>query len=62
MNPDTQLTIALVVIWSVALAATYGACVHDPLSKFLRKLRSVNRRGHRKALYLSINHSVRRMK
>ena len=62
MRPETELTIALLVVWSLALAVTYRACLHDPLTRFLKKLKSANRRTHRKALYLSVNHSIRRWK
>ncbi len=61
MNPNLELYAALVVVWAIALALTYRWCVHDTLRSFLRSIRG-NRRVHRKALYLSVNHSIRRMK
>jgi hypothetical protein len=55
MTPDTELHLALTVVWVITLAVTYRLCVRDSLREFIRAIRTANRRTHRRAGLLSIS-------
>jgi hypothetical protein len=58
----TELHAALLIVWVITLSVTYRLCLHDPMADFLRRVRSFNRRTHRKARLLSISRSLRKIK